>query len=217
MEKDGIAVFPSIDQGADVFPSGDREFVATTPGTFSATDSQGNKQTFTVSAGELQAPIKASWTLSFPAGWGAPSSVPVEQFQSWTESTDPGIRYFSGTAVYRTTLQIPAGFVTPDRQLWLQLGQVREIATVTVNGRAVDTVWRQPFAARIDPFVHAGDNIVEIKVSNLWPNRIIGDLQPSATAQFTHTNVRAYTKDSPLLPSGILQPVTLQVGSVVRW
>jgi hypothetical protein len=217
MEKDGIAVFPSIDQGADVFPSGDREFVATTPGTYSATDSQGNKQTFTVSAGELQAPIKASWTLSFPAGWGAPSSVPVEQFQSWTESTDPGIRYFSGTAVYRTTLQIPAGFVTPDRQLWLQLGQVREIATVTVNGRAVDTVWRQPFAARIDPFVHAGDNIVEIKVSNLWPNRLIGDLQPSATAQFTHTNVRAYTKDSRLLPSGILQPVTLQVGSVVRW
>ena len=218
IEKDGSSVFPSIRQGTGVFASGERGWIATVPGTYRTTDSAGAKQTFTVSASELEAPInasmKASWTLSFPAGWGAPASVPVEQFQSWTESTNPGIRYFSGTAVYRTTLQIPAGFVTPDRQLWLQLGQVREIATVTVNGRAAETLWRQPFAVRIDPLVHAGANIIEIKVTNLWPNRLIGDLQPSATAQFTHTNVRAYTKDSPLLPSGILQPVTLVVGSV---
>ena len=119
--------------------------------------------------------------------------------------------------MYRTTLQITAGLVTPGRQLWLQFGQVRGIATVTVNGRAADTVWRQPYAVRIDPLVHPGENNVEIKVSNLWPNGLIGDLQPSATAQYTHTNVRAYTKDSPLLPSGILEPLTLQVGSVMRW
>ena len=158
-----------------------------------------------------------SWTLSFPAGWGAPLSVPWQHFQSWTESTDPGIRYFSGTADYRTTLHVPSGLLGSHRQLWLQLGQVREIATVTVNGRAAETLWRQPFAVRIDPLVHAGDNILEIEVTNLWPNRLIGDLQPLAKAQFTHTNVRAYTKDSPLLPSGILEPVTLQVGSVMRW
>ena len=60
-----------------------------------------------------------------------------------------------------------------------------------------------------------GRNTRELEVTNLWPNRLIGDLQPSATALFTHTNVRAYTKDSPLLPSGILEPKTLQVGSVM--
>ena len=86
-----------------------------------------------------------------------------------------------------------------------------------VNGREADTLWRQPFAARIDNQVHPGDNTVEIKVSNLWPNRLIGDLQPSAAQKFTHTNVRAYTKDSPLLPSSILGPVTLVVGSVLTW
>jgi hypothetical protein len=217
IEKDGSTVFPSIGQGSGVFSSGKRGLVATVPGTYRTTDSQGARQTFTVSATELEAPMNPSWTLSFPSGWGAPASVPVEHFQSWTESADPGIRYFSGTAVYRTTLQIPAGLVTPGRQLWLELGQLREIATVTVNGRAAQTLWRQPFAVRIDPLVHAGGNIVEIKVSNLWPNRLIGDLQSSAAAQFTHTNVRAYTRDSPLLPSGILEPVTLQVGSVMRW
>jgi lipoprotein-anchoring transpeptidase ErfK/SrfK len=215
IEKDGSSVFPSIGQGTGVFSTGKRSWVATVPGTYRATDSEGASQTFSVSASDLEAPMKASWTLSFPTGWGAPASVPVEQFQSWTESTDPGIRYFSGTAVYRTTLQIPSGFVAPGRQLWLQLGQVREIATVTVNGHAAETVWRQPYAARIDPFLHAGDNIVEIKVSNLWPNRLIGDLQPSAAAQFAHTNVRAYTKDSPLLPSGLLGPVRLTATSEI--
>jgi hypothetical protein len=216
IEKDGSTVFPSIRQGTGVFSSGKQSWIATIPGTYRSTDSHGAKQTLTVSATELQAPINTSWTLSFPAGWGAPSSVPVDRFQSWTESTDPGIRYFSGTAVYRTSLQIPAGIVKPGRQLWLQLGQLREIATVTVNGHTAETVWRQPFDVRIDPLVHAGNNIVEIKVTNLWPNRIIGDLQPSATARYTHTNVRAYTKDSPLMPSGLLEPVTIQIDYVQR-
>lgn len=217
VEKDGSTIFPSINQGAGVFSRGDRGFVAIAPGAYAATDSQGAKQTFRVSAKDLQTPALAPWTLLFPAGWGAPLSVPVEKFQSWTESPDPGIRYFSGTAMYRTTVQIPAGLVAPGRQLWLRLGQVREIATVAVNGRAAGTLWRQPFAVRIDPLLHAGGNTIEIKVSNLWPNRLIGDLQPSATQKYTHTNVRAYTKDSPLLPSGILQPVTLMVGSVQQW
>ena len=217
IEKDGISIFPSIHRGTGVFASGEREFVATIPGTYLATDSQASKTTFVVKPADLETPARMSWTLSFPAGWGAPLSVPWQHFQSWTESTDPGIRYFSGTAVYRTTLHVPSGLLGSHRQLWLQLGQVREIATVTVNGRAAETLWRQPFAVRIDPLVHAGDNILEIEVTNLWPNRLIGDLQPLAKAQFTHTNVRAYTKDSPLLPSGILEPVTLQVGSVMRW
>ena len=214
IEKDEGTVFPSILQGTGVFSNGKRSWVATVPGTYRTTDSQGARQTFTVSNTELQAPIDTPWTLSFPAGWGAPSSVPVDRFQSWTESADPAIRYFSGTAVYRTNLQIPVGFVTQGRQLWLQLAQVREIATVLVNGHVAATVWRQPFGVRIDPLVHAGNNIVEIKVTNLWPNRVIGDLQPSATVQFTHSNVRAYTKDSPLLPSGLLEAVTIQIGSV---
>jgi hypothetical protein len=94
---------------------------------------------------------------------------------------------------------------------------VREIASVAVNGIPVQTMWRAPFVVRIDPQLHSGDNTLEIQVTNLWPNRIIGDLQPSATARYTHTNVRAYTKDSPLLPSGLLEPVTVQIDSMQRF
>jgi hypothetical protein len=100
--------------------------------------------------------------------------------------------------------------------MWLNLGDVREIASVRINGVRVQTLWRAPFVARIDRQLHAGDNAVEIQVTNLWPNRIIGDLQQSATKTYTKTNVRAYTKDSPLLPSGLLEPVTLQIGIVQR-
>jgi hypothetical protein len=215
--KDGVPIFPSARQGAGVFSSGRHEFISTDPGTYAANDSDGTKRTFVVPPADIQAPATMAWTLSFPAGWGAPPSVPWDHFQSWTESTDPGIRYFSGTATYRTVLHVPAELAVPGRQLWLQLGQVREIATVKVNGQPVDTVWRQPFATRIDRAIHPGDNTIEIEVSNLWPNRLIGDLQPDATEKFTHTNIRSYTKDSPLLPSGILQPVTLSIGRELKW
>ena len=217
IEKDQQEIFPSIRLGTGVFADGDSEIIATGPGNYVAIDSEGRKHSFTVPEVDAEKKCAMSWTLSFPSGWGAPESIHVDHFQSWTESTDPGIKYFSGTAVYRADLRVTAGLAAAGSQLWLQLGQVREIATVSVNGRAVQTLWRDPFAVRIDPLLHAGHNTIEIKVTNLWPNRLIGDLQPSATAQFTHTNVHAYTKDSPLLPSGILQPVTLQRETVLRW
>jgi len=99
----------------------------------------------------------------------------------------------------------------------LNLGRVREIATVIVNGHRLETTWRTSFAARIDPVIHAGNNTIEIQVTNLWPNRLIGDLQLSATQHFTHTNVRAYSNNSPLLPSGILEPILLEPCTVLVW
>jgi hypothetical protein len=217
LENGGSEVYLSIRAGTGVFSSSDGEMVATAPGRYLATDSDGAQQTLVVNPTSLKGPAFTAWTLSFPAGWGAPPSVPWEHFESWTESANPGIRYFSGTAVYRATFRLTAKDFPPGRQLWLELGQVREIATVLVNGHPVATLWREPFAARIDPALHAGENTVEIEVSNLWPNRLIGDLQTPATKPYTHTNIHAYTKDSPLLPSGILEPVNLEVGDVAHW
>jgi alpha-L-rhamnosidase len=217
LKEDGKPIFPSIRAGGGIFSSGEQSFVVQNPGNYVATDSAGAKQTFTTHPADLDSLPSMSWTLSFPPGWGAPQSVPWTSFESWTQSANPGIRYFSGTARYRTTLRVPAKDIAPARQLWLALGQVREIASVAVNGHPVETLWRQPFAVRIDPFIHPGDNSVEIQVSNLWPNRLIGDLQTATVHPFTHTNIRAYSMDSPLLPSGILQPVKLEVDSVVTW
>jgi hypothetical protein len=216
MWRDGNEVFPSVRLGAGVFSSSNGGFVATEPGAYRTTNSLRQTKTVVVGPDSPEAPAMGPWTLSFPAGWGAPSSIPVEHFGSWTDSQDPGVRYFSGTATYRTTLHVSGAAILAQRQMWLNLGDVREIASVRINGVPVQTLWRAPFVARIDRQLHAGDNAVEVEVSNLWPNRIIGDLQPSATKTYTKTNVRAYTKDSPLLPSGLLEPVTLEAGTVQR-
>lgn len=213
ISRDGSEIYPSIRQGIGVFASGGTAFSALEQGAYVATDSNGRNTSFVVRDGDKEAATFGAWTLSFPDGWGAPSSIPLPRFESWTESTDPGIRYFSGTATYRATLHLSAALLSPSRHIWLNLGRVREIATVAVNGIPVQTLWRSPFVARIDRQLHAGDNTVEIQVTNLWPNRLIGDLQPSAKAHYTETNVHAYSKDSPLLPSGLLDPVVIQVTS----
>jgi hypothetical protein len=217
LQRDGSKVYPSVRQGVGVFASGDSAFISAEPGNYVATDANGRSRTFIVRPDNSKAQILGPWTLSFPDGWGAPSSIPVARFESWTQSQDAGVRYFSGTGTYRAVLHIPSELLTLQQQLWLNLGQVHEIASVAVNGISVQTMWRAPFVARIDPKLHPGDNTLEIHVTNLWPNRIIGDLQPLATEHYTHTNVRAYTKDSPLLPSGILGPVNLQIGSVEQF
>ena len=114
IEKDGNTVFPSIHQGyRRLFERGSR-IRRYHPGDVYRNRFRWEQDHLRcVKPADPDTPAAMAWTLSFPSGWGAPASVPVEHFQSWTESTDPGIRYFSGTAVYRTTLQIPAGFVTP--------------------------------------------------------------------------------------------------------
>lgn len=207
-------IFPSIRQGDGILAADESGFVAFGAGTYLVTESSGLNRSFAIGTEDPAAPVLGPWTLSFPAGWGAPSSTPVTKFQSWTDSEDPGVRYFSGTATYRTTLHVPQALLAPHRQIWLDLGRPREIAAVRINGTSIQTLWRAPFRVRIDRQLHSGDNTVEIQVTNLWPNRIIGDMQPSSSAQYTHTNIRAYSKDSPLLPSGLLEPVTVQVGVI---
>jgi len=86
---------------------------------------------------------------------------------------------------------------------------VNEIAEVSVNGKPLGILWKAPFQADVTGALKAGPNRVEIKVTNLWPNRMIGDLQPGAAKRYTFTDFKPYTKDSPLLESGLLGPVTL--------
>lgn len=215
LTRDGEDVFPSTAQGKDVFAErGD--LVTRSAGHYLAIDAEGHESAWSLSA-EQNALKNAHWTLSFPEGWGAPSSIAVSDFASWTESKDPGVRYFSGTATYRTSVQISEAQISSDEELWLDLGSVREIATVRVNGHEAGTRWRAPYAVRLDAYLHAGENQIEIEVSNLWPNRLIGDLQPGAAKKYTQTNVHAYREDSPLLPSGILAPVLMPSAQVLHW
>ena len=157
-------------------------------------------------------PVQGPWQVTFEPGRGAPEGpVPFESLTSWTTSSDPGVRYFSGTASYVTEVDMPPAAFRPGQRVELDLGAVKEIAEVLVNGQPVGGVlWKPPYRADITPALTRGVNRIEVRVTNLWPNRMIGDLQPGATRTYTFTDFRPFTKDSPLLESGLLGPVRLE-------
>jgi hypothetical protein len=150
--------------------------------------------------------VDGSWTVAFQPNRGAPAQATFDKLASWTENSDPGVKYFSGLATYTTTVQAPAAWFKPGAEIWLDLGDVQNIADVAVNGKPVAAAWRKPFRVNLTGALKAGANTLEVKVANVWVNRIIGDQQPGATKI---TTVQSYRADSPLLPSGLLGPVRL--------
>ena len=154
--------------------------------------------------------LDGPWDLSFESGMGAPPTAVFDHLMSYTESKDPGIRYYSGTVLYRKSISLKKKHLRKTAALEIDLGAVKNLARVTVNGFDVGVVWKAPFRVEVPvAYLHAGVNELEVKVINLWPNRIIGDLQPDAGRKWTYTSSNWYTADSPLLPSGLLGPVTV--------
>jgi len=155
--------------------------------------------------------LDGPWTLHFPEGRGAPAEVTLSTLLDWTEHPDPGVRYFSGTAVYRQRFMRPEAPEQGGGGVVLDLGDVKEVATVTVNGNEAGVLWKQPYRIDIAPFVRAGENAIEISVTNLWNNRIVGDLQASDDQDITRTNLKSkFSARSPLLRSGLIGPVMLR-------
>jgi hypothetical protein len=190
---------------------------------------------------EPPAPIEVDgpWNLSFPAGWEAPSELKMEKLISLSDCQEAGVKYFSGTTTYRKTLTIPASLLSADRRLYLDLGGVKVIAQVSLNDQDLGTLWKPPFTLDITDVAKKGDNELVVRVTNLWPNRLIGDEQkpedstrnadgslkewpqwllengPSPTGRLTFSTWRFYNKDSKLFESGLLGPVRLVTTQVV--
>jgi hypothetical protein len=177
-------------------------------GDYTATFSNGQQTTLNVSPIDSKT-LTTGWTLDFPSNWGAPAHVEVPTLKSWTAFSDPGIRYFSGTATYEDTVHVDADQFDAGHEFWLDLGEVNEVAQIRINGTALTPLWKKPYSARIDTLLHPGDNALEIDVTNLWPNRLIGDAQPGVEHRYTWTNIKTFTSSSPLLPSGLIGPVEL--------
>jgi hypothetical protein len=158
------------------------------------------------------ATIGGPWDLSFEPNRGAPAAVRADSLASWTSWSDTGVKYFSGTATYSRELDVPATWLRAGTRVELDLGKVKEMAEVLVNGTPVGGVlWKAPYRADVTDALRPGANRLEVRVTNLWPNRMIGDLQPGITKTYTFTDFRPFTKDSPLLESGLLGPVRLDV------
>lgn len=157
---------------------------------------------------QLLQEITGLWTIGFSTEGQVEQKLRTEQLESWSNSPIPAIRYFSGTATYSRSLEIPAAWLEKNRKLQLDLGDVRELAEVWLNGKLVATSWHPPFRVDISKHLRPGTNRLEVKVVNLWVNRLIGDAQPGAVP-VTFTQAPTYTPDAPLRPSGLLGPVTL--------
>lgn len=155
------------------------------------------------------ATLDGPWTVDFQPGRGAPASVKFDRLQSWSDSADPGVKYFSGVATYRQSFQAPRGWKL-GQPLMLDLGQAADVAQVSVNGQDVGYAWKAPYRVDVSKAVRPGKNTLEVKVANRWVNRLIGDQQPGAK-KLTYTTLPTYKVDAPLQPSGLLGPVTLQV------
>jgi hypothetical protein len=184
------------------------------------------------------------WQVAFPPNLGAPATVVFDKLVSWPDRPEDGIRHFSGTAAYTKEFDLPAALFGDGRELFLDLGAVEAIASVKLNGKGLPTLWKPPFRANVDGIAKSGANRIEVRVTNLWPNRMIGDAglpddmewqnsgkggtlaatwpewlvkglpRPSGRIAFC-TRGNVYGKNDPLLPSGLLGPVRVCSEAVV--
>ena len=185
--------------------------------------------------------IAGPWQVSFDPKWGGPAApVTFTQLEDWSKRPEEGIRYYSGTAGYRTVFEFKKQDPSSKTRIFLDLGRVAVMAEVKLNGKDLGIAWKPPYRLDATDALRAGENALELKVVNLWINRQIGDEQlpedsdrkadgtlkswpqwlaegkPSPTGRFTFTSWRLWKKDDPLVESGLLGPVTLQAAERQR-
>jgi hypothetical protein len=152
-------------------------------------------------------PLNTRWTVAFQPERGAPARIEMPVLQPLNEHVDKGVKYFSGTATYTARFAVPKN-ATKGAPLWLDLGKIGDVAEVRVNGQMAGTVWLAPNRVEIGKLVKNGTNTLDVRVANLWVNRLIGDKQPGAQ-KIGFTAAPTYLADAPLRPSGLIGPVTL--------
>jgi hypothetical protein len=185
--------------------------------------------------------LNNDWDVRFQENRGAPSTAHFEKLISWPLHADSAIKFFSGTAHYKKTFRLTPKQLKSDKRILIDLGKVKNVATVTVNQKEVSVLWTPPFSADITDFCNSGENVLEIAVTNLWPNRIIGDkylpddcvlgamrgsigrnlqivpdwvinkTERPSKNRITFCTVDFFNKDTPLLPSGLIGPVQISV------
>jgi hypothetical protein len=146
-------------------------------GTYRLSWASGREETIKLSSPPRSVQIDGPWELKFPQGWGAPEKVSVKHLSSWTEVSERGIKYFSGTARYAADFDVTPDFFGPVLRIMLDLGTVKNLAEVVLNERNIGTLWHAPFRLDVTDAIKPGVNHIEIQVTNLWPNRLIGDEQ----------------------------------------
>ena len=217
----------------------------TIPGRYEVVFAKGKPKTLDVHALQPMVNITGPWQVRFQSGRGAPDAVEFQMLTDWSKNEEEGIRYFSGTAHYSIPFEWQPEAGTPDSKKvsWnryvLDLGKVEVLAELWLNGVNLGVLWKPPFKVDVTSTLKSGNNRLEVKVTNLWPNRLIGDehypddctadgtwktgpipnwpewflrSQPRPEPRrLTFTTWKYYTAETPLLASGLLGPVVIQM------
>jgi hypothetical protein len=202
-------------------------------GSYSLRDNAGRSSPVRISGIGRAIEIAGPWRVSFPPNLGAPAEITLPELVSLHRHSQDGVKYFSGTATYAKRFNVIAK--ENGMRLYLDLGRVEVIAAVRLNGKDLGILWKPPYRLDITDAVRSGDNDLEIRVTNLWVNRLIGDEQQPAENEYgpdggirkmpdwytqgkpkpaggriTFAAWKHFDKDSPLLESGLIGPVRLR-------
>lgn len=219
IEKEAVPFFPGNE-----LPENENSWLETTrkgtatastigiSGNYTLTWSNGKKNTINAAEPIRVLPVNGNWQIKFDTAWGGPAQTTIERLQSWTEFSDPGIKYYSGTAVYDNSFDVPAEHLKGTKAI-LDLGNVLEMASLTINGHKMPVRWCAPFEFDITQYVQAGQNELQVEVVNLWPNRLLGDSKLPETQRLTRTNIKKFEQpegQKSLRVSGLLGPVNVK-------
>jgi hypothetical protein len=191
-------------------------------GTYTLKTAQGEQMKVEVKTVPADQEITGPWEVRFPAGWGAPASKVFPRLISWTQDSDDGVKYFSGIATYRKEFDLSAERLQADSEIYLDLGRVRFVADVRLNGKHLGILWKPPFRVDVTEAARTGRNELVIEVANTWSNRLVGDAHSPEDKRFCRTNItksltwQSPWKDTPLLESGLLGPVQLVTAKKVN-
>ena len=238
--KDETVVFPAEPEPATLSVSNhETTLSAWKSGNYEVIYSDGTRKALEVTTVPESIDLSQAWSLRCPEGWG-PTQLKLDTLISWTEHSDPEMKHFSGTASYSKQFDVPTDRLSEDHTIRLDLGDVQIFAEVILNGKNLGILWKPPYQLDVTGLLEPKDNQLEVCVTNLWVNRLIGDehypvtdtyisgKRPGenlidkipqwlkkgsprpATERKTFTTARFYTKDSPLLESGLIGPVQLR-------
>ena len=166
-------------------------------GPYNLVYASGRRMTMDVPELPKPMPLSGTWSTQFDPSVGGPSApVDMNPLVSWTESKEPGIKYYSGTATYKTSFTVSGDAAKKGQKIDLDLGTVHNLAQVKVNGRDLGVIWYAPFIVDVTDAVHEGANEVEVLVTNTWRNRLIGDEQLPLDVEWSP--MRMFRKDIPM-------------------
>ncbi|MDR3708470.1 MAG: glycosyl hydrolase [Capsulimonadaceae bacterium] len=178
-------------------------------GLFTVKDAAGKAMSKDVASTPASIAVDGPWTLHFDPRWGGPQTATFDSLTDWTKRPEPGIKYYSGTAEYDKTINVPNDWFKAGRVAYLDLGDLESLANVTLNGRDLGCLWSPPYRIDVTGILKPGDNALQIKVTDTWVNRLIGDASLTAEQRVTFTTQQFYSADDPLIPSGLFGPVTV--------